>query len=320
MQYRQCARVFARMVLFAALCISVARASGQSVVGIKPGDLLASGSYLIKLHSDFNDSDYDIRIFVPRRAAPPTGYPVLYVLDGNALFGTFADAIRNRSNAHEIEPAVVVGISGSDSARGGDRTYDYSIQDLSDYEKTIIKDLGGHPRFGGAGKFLETIRHVIMPRVESLVSVDHQRESIFGWSLGGLFVVQVMLTQPDSFSSYLVLSPSLWRSERAAIKDAEEFSGRLRDRKRRIALFLAAGSLEEQATHDSDAMTHAELATELRYCRLVGNTRELADILGPIFQRYRYGFSSRIFDGQTHNSVPWTAINPILNFALGEHL
>ncbi len=69
--------------------------------------------------SQFSHEAYRIDIYIPKGTPPPGGYPALYVLDGDIVFATFADAVRNKSKAKEIEPAVVVGISGADGPKGG---------------------------------------------------------------------------------------------------------------------------------------------------------------------------------------------------------
>jgi len=67
--------------------------------------------------SAINGEEYRVEVMIPRRKPPAAGYPVLYVLDGDALFGTFAEAMRNRSGAGEVESAIVVGVASSDEPK-----------------------------------------------------------------------------------------------------------------------------------------------------------------------------------------------------------
>jgi enterochelin esterase-like enzyme len=99
-------------------------------------------------HSAINGEDYRVQIFIPRKAPPAGGYPVLYVLDGDALFGTFAEAVRNRSQAGEIDAAIVVGISGGPGEHTADRTFDFTPSDLSAKERTLVKEFGPDSKFG----------------------------------------------------------------------------------------------------------------------------------------------------------------------------
>ena len=56
---------------------------------------------------------YRIQVSLPLQPAPAEGFPVLYVLDGNSVFGTVTDMVRVQSRFPQdtgIPPAIVVGI------------------------------------------------------------------------------------------------------------------------------------------------------------------------------------------------------------------
>ncbi|MHB8286006.1 MAG: alpha/beta hydrolase [Caulobacteraceae bacterium] len=272
----------------------------------------------IEFQSQINGERYRVQILVPHHPPPTAGYPSLYILDGDALFGTFAEAVRNRALAGEIAPAVVVGISGASGPRSADRTYDFTSTDMTPREKRVIKDLGPNPPHGGADSFLRVIDSEIRPRVAQLVLLDKRKAALFGWSLGGLFVVHTLLSHPEDFQTYVALSPSLWRDERAVFQDIPSFKTRLAKDRPSPRLFLGVGSREEEATPGlgGDAMTRDELVAELRYCRMVGNADDLGRELRSAFASGTLDFRQRVFPGETHNSVPWAAVNPVLDFAL----
>ena len=46
------------------------------------------------LTSTFNDTTYDIKVYVPKQQAPADGFPIYYVLDGLSYFGFVQDGIR----------------------------------------------------------------------------------------------------------------------------------------------------------------------------------------------------------------------------------
>ena len=57
--------------------------------------------------------DYRLWLAWPQQPPPSAGYPVIYVLDANATFGTFVEAIRmraHRPDATGVGPAIVAGI------------------------------------------------------------------------------------------------------------------------------------------------------------------------------------------------------------------
>lgn len=269
------------------------------------------------LQSAINGKAYRIQIFVPRRPPPPAGYPTLYILDGDALFGTYAQAMGSRSGAHEIESAIVVGISSAPGPNGADRTRDFTFSDLTPHEKTIIKDLGSDPQYGGADQFFAVIQSEIRPRIAALAPVDPARGVLLGWSLGGHFVLYTMFKHPAAFSGYIAISPALWRSDRILFAQLPGFSQNLGQSGAHPSLFLGAGAREEEAIPGllEGEMSHADLETELRYGRMVGNARDMAASLRPIFSHFALKMDARVFDGETHNSMPWAAVNPALDFA-----
>ncbi|UPG92780.1 alpha/beta hydrolase [Luteibacter aegosomatissinici] len=268
--------------------------------------------------SSATHESYRVKVSIPHGHAPRGGFPVIYVLDGDLLFGTFAEAAGNEGKAAERAPAVVVGIEGGEGKKGADRTYDFTPKDLTPYEKQVVVDLGPNPRFGGYDAFFRAITDEIKPRVGRLVPVDVAHQSIVGWSLGGQFVVHTMLTHPEAFTNYVALSPALWRSGRAVFGEIDGFERTITSSRRTVNLFVGVGSLEEELSPgmlkwDID---QTRFAAEMKYARMVGNVRDLDAALAPFFRSEGMAMESHIYLGDTHNTVVWTAVNPVLRFLL----
>src|SRR5262249_23753457 len=145
--------------------------------------------------------------------APDTGFPVIYVVDGNAWEPLAADIAR--LNELELGPAIVVGIGYPtealfDNAR---RTYD-----LTPPGPTPATVAAAGLKSGRAATFLQFIERVVKPTVQSGSKIDSHRQVLFGHSLGGLFAVYVLLTRPDAFTSYVAASPSIWWSDRSVLQ------------------------------------------------------------------------------------------------------
>ncbi|MET0935911.1 MAG: alpha/beta hydrolase-fold protein [Luteibacter sp.] len=286
-------------------------------VSIPPEATIESTTYF-DFVSTFNHEAYRVKVYIPPGKSPEAGYPTLYVLDGNILFSTFAGAVRNEAQAKEREQAVVVGIESGEGKDGGDRTFDFTPSDLTAYEKKIVVDLGDNPRFGGYENFLRTIQEEIKPRIGQLVKVDRTRDMLLGWSLGGQFVVHTLFVHPEAFSTYIALSPSLWRNDKAVMKEIPAFEKATMASGRRVGLFVGVGGLEQTMTPalkqwDVDP---TRFAAEIEYARMVGNVVDFTTELKPFFAKRGLPFYSKVFDGETHNTVPWAAVNPILRFAL----
>jgi predicted alpha/beta superfamily hydrolase len=268
--------------------------------------------------SKSSGESYRVKVYVPQGAAPTDGFPALYVLDGSELFSTFAAAVRNEGTAKERAQAVVVGIESGPGDNSADRTFDFTPSDLSSFEKKVVVDLGPNPRFGGYEKFIQTIQNEIKPKVREIVAVDPSHETLLGWSLGGQVSVHTMLVHPGYFTCYVALSPSLWRGDRAVFREIPAFEKGVIAGGKRVSLFVGVGALEEQVSSGMAQwpVDQTKLAEEIKYDRMVGNVRDFTAEVQPFFDKQGMAFESKIFDGETHNSVPWSAVNPILTFVL----
>lgn len=148
------------------------------------------------------------RIFLSQPEAPPpaAGYPVLYVLDGNAAFPVAAFLARGFASRREVtgHPQVlVVGIGYP-----GEADFDVPAR-LRDYTFSASRPEAVATQ-GGADRLLDVIEQQIKPLVATQYPIDLSRQALFGHSLGGLFVLHTLFTRPASFSTYLASSPSIW--------------------------------------------------------------------------------------------------------------
>ena len=128
-------------------------------------------------------------------------YPVLYVLDGNFFMNQAVSAVDFLSTPrymHAMIPSyIVVGITTED------RDHDFTPTHDEEYDGMAF------PTSGGAEKFRRFLMEELVPFVDS----NHRtadRKVLSGWSLGGLFTTWTYLKYPESFDSYLAISPSLW--------------------------------------------------------------------------------------------------------------
>lgn len=157
--------------------------------------------------------DYELFIYSPDTAPPSAGFPVLYVLDGNAFFHTVSDLIHLQSRRQEktgVIPAIVcaVGYPG-DAPFHPRRFWDYTPpQDTLHAPKRPNGQ--PWPASGGADQFLRTMEKVVKPFVEAHYPVNRLSQTLFGHSLGGLLTLYALYTKPDAYQHYVAISPSLW--------------------------------------------------------------------------------------------------------------
>ena len=164
----------------------------------------------------FNSTDgqrhYRIRIAQPRIAPPAAGYPVVYMLDGNAVLMELNASLLARLAAQK-QPPVLVLLSYDNDLRidANGRSYDYTPAPLQTGEMRAN---------GGADAFLKLIESQIKPAVAAKVAIDSQRQTLWGHSYGGLFVLHTLLTQPAAFQNYVAVEPSLWWGKGFILQEA----------------------------------------------------------------------------------------------------
>jgi len=255
------------------------------------------------LHSEHVDADFEVWIAHPVAGVmplPPGPRGVLYVLDANLFFGTAVEMTRIMSQLYgELPPLVVVGVAypTDDPALEAElRARDFTPTADSGFEE-MAKNMPGarEPtlpegrRLGGAGRFLRFLREEVRPFVEARVEVARGGNTLFGSSLGGLFVVHAFLEEPESFDSYIATSPALWWGDGALFDRESERAGASEDID--ADLVLAIGGLEEDPR-----------IPMLSQFKMITNVDTLAERLGSRgYASLR--LSKFVMEGETHTSV-----------------
>lgn len=187
----------------------------------------------LDVHSSITGNTYRLFVAVPDFPAPADGFPVLYVLDGNAAFPVAAFLARGVAARHEVTghvPPLVVGIGypGSEDFDVAARRRDYTPG-------------GDGVSEGGAGPFLAFIEREVKPLIARNHPVDRKRQAIFGHSFGGLFVLHALFTRPTEFSTFIASSPSIWWQDKGVLADLPALlRGQVRPR-----VQISVGSLED---------------------------------------------------------------------------
>lgn len=256
------------------------------------------------------------RIFTaePLADEPVDGYPVMYVLDANANFGTVVEAYRRQSRGRpgrSPSPMVIIGIGYPT-----EEPYDFKrrVYDLTPpaSDENLPKRPGGRawPKSGGADEFLSFMQNELKPLVEKRFRIDQSRQSIFGHSLGGLFVLHALFTQPDSFSDYLAASPSVWWNDFAVLNAERQFSSKVSDFSFRKRLLITIGELE--LTEDLGPAANLPPTTAKE---AFGNTKDFSQRLVSM-KAENFSASYHEFSGKDHGSVIPFALLESLRFTL----
>ena len=207
-------------------------------------------------------------------------YPVLYVLDGDYLFGITKGIADLLMIGKEIKGIIVVGISY------GKGVFSWSIKrtrDLTPGHDTIFAK---GQNTGGADNFLKFIQYEVFPAVNKNYRTEPDSSAICGESLGGLLNSYILWKQPELFKDYIIISPSLIWNNKSVLKLESEYF--VNHKELNKAVYLAYGSLDSKEVIISPA-------TELIQMIQTHDYKGLRLI-------------TRVFEGETHMSVPSVAI------------
>ncbi|WP_458460283.1 alpha/beta hydrolase [Paenibacillus sp.] len=205
---------------------------------------------------------YQIMVFKPAEPPPPSGYPIIYLLDANSVFGTMVEAVRvqgRRTEKTGALPAIVVGIGYPNAGPfSPHRYYDFTPKATTEY--TQKSDGTPLPEQGGADEFLRFIEEELKPDMEKEFRIDRARQAIFGHSLGGLFVIHALFTKPEAFRYYIAGSPSLHWNQKVMQVEEQKFVARLEQHPVNVKVWIGMG--EQEKTHPARNNAKASSLTE----------------------------------------------------------
>lgn len=232
---------------------------------------------------------YRLLIAIPALPPPPAGFPLICMVDGNALFAGAVGAARlqaGRPDVTGVTPAILVGI-------GYPGTASFDIERRA-------RDL--LPDDGGADRFLDFIAEDVLPLVATLAPVDAGRLALIGHSFGGLFALHALFTRPEMFDTLVAGSPSIWWNDRAILASEAAFRSRHLPHGGRRLLITVGG--DEQLIGPD---TTPERAERLRAARMVQNAQEMAE---------RLACSFALFPNENHISVVPAMLGRAIAFIL----
>jgi predicted alpha/beta superfamily hydrolase len=286
------------------------------------------------IKSDAVGETFRIFISEPNMMEPGKKYPVIYMLDGNGTFGMATDVARILSMGGEIPNAYVVAV-GYSVDNGFMGTMDKRFRD---YTPTLGGPLEAATKAqfdptdsvkpGGGPAFLKFLQDELKPAIEADYAVDPGDATIAGVSLGGLLPAWVLLTAPETFQRYVIISPSIWWNGEEVWQWEEATAAARKDIE--ATVFVTAGGLEKQSLmkQQVSAMAAIEgpgqaamqqtvaLYEQYGWLRMASITPEFADKLksrnypGLTIDCYN-------FPDETHMSVGAGALSRGLRYVFG---
>ncbi|WP_448568963.1 alpha/beta hydrolase [Thalassotalea ganghwensis] len=155
-------------------------------------------------------------------------YPVIYLTDAWYSFQIASGATRFPMNSGKMAEAILVGISYEKGSKGpSSRIRDY----------TPSTDKSWRFETGNASGHSQFIRDTLIPFINRHYRTNDQRTFV-GNSLGGLLGAYLLFNQPETFTSYIIGSPSVWFNDNEILNSSHQPISK------RINVYLAVGDME----------------------------------------------------------------------------
>ena len=136
-----------------------------------------------------------IEVFIPQEftAGSTETYDVLYVLDGGNWNTGLVSRIQQfiQGEGH-MPPTIIVSVMGIDRNK--------------ELTPTPLENWKGS---GEGDAFLSFIKSELIPHVNKTYPSNGDN-TLWGHSLSGMFTIYALLKEPDSFTSFIAVDPSLW--------------------------------------------------------------------------------------------------------------
>ncbi len=266
----------------AATLIGALLLGGLQAAQAEPAPLDGSEQWLMK---SAEGRDYRIMVSLPEGDVPYTGgYPVIYIVDGNALFPAFHAAKRVQER---WKGAILVAIGYPSNT-----PYDFNRRafDLSPPQPAERND----PPQGGQDLFLDFIEKRLMPKVNERFKVDQDQRSLVGWSFGGMFGVYSLFTRPALFQHVVAISPSLWWRDRYLLAHERAFT--------------------EQAHAGKLDLTHTSLSIWAGDREMPQEIQDVRALQRRLENLSQYGLRSdfQLEAGEDHMSIPFRVTTRVL--------
>lgn len=165
----------------------------------------------ISIQSQILSEERELLIYLPNGyEESKKEYPVIYLLDGDWHFSHTVGILKFlTSPVVDIVPEMIVV-----AIKNIDRNRDYTFPSSAETTKEFTTR-------GGSDKFTAFIKEELKP----FINEKYRTEAfsiLIGHSLGGLYVVNTLLNDPELFDAYIAIDPSLWWDNQSLIDKAEK--------------------------------------------------------------------------------------------------
>ncbi|MFO7445986.1 MAG: alpha/beta hydrolase-fold protein [Ignavibacteriaceae bacterium] len=185
----------------------------------QPQQFIIKGTEVREIKSGIDGREYKLFVSLPSSYSTDMQkkYPVVYFCDGFYDFALFTSIHGSGVWDKTISESILVGF-----AYGGENPNNDSLRRY-DYSPTKAMQENGVEEGGGAANFLNIVQNEFIHFVEANYRVDTSFRALGGSSMGGLFTMYAMFTNPGLFNAYMAVSPALIWNNGWLVKYEEEF-------------------------------------------------------------------------------------------------
>ena len=193
------------------------------------------GSEIRKLKSEIvAGQEYALHILLPGSyKSGNKKYPVIYLMDAQWDFPLLKSLYGQHYYDGFIPELIIVGVTWGGSSPNPDslRARDYTPS----REQRLTQS-------GGANNFLLFMKKELFPFIESNYRALDTNRGLMGCSLGGLFTLYTLFTQPELFTYYAAASPAVGWDNQVLYQAEKVFSENKPEQAKRV--YMTIGDVE----------------------------------------------------------------------------
>lgn len=197
---------------------------------------LVAGTQVWNVPDPVSGRNYQVYVALPPsyEEQPQRAYPVLYVTDAHYAFPLIRQFARRMNlEGPVIQEHILVGLSYAEGDSGPvSRTRDYTPSARE-----------GRPAGaeGGGPPYQTYLKSEVLPFIEQRFRADPQQRIMLGHSFGGLLGAQIMFSEPELFSAYVLGSPSLWFDNKRMFDVEARYAADHTDLKASVFMYVGEG-------------------------------------------------------------------------------
>jgi len=178
-----------------------------------PAPATIEGAETLPFDSQINTAHYKLTIVLPPTYARSSNkrYPVLYLMDGDAMTLLAAYALPRMEVKAVLPEMIVVGVGYPGAS---ERDLDYGPLSQTYWKMPFNR---------GAEQFIRVLKEEIVPLVDERYRTIPANRGIGGHSLGGLLSAYALVHASDTFNHFWISSASLFWDEDKVLSEAADF-------------------------------------------------------------------------------------------------